>query len=100
MYLVSPLSVSFMARRYSLDPMDRYCAREGFFRTAREVIDNIPFEIQGGQLIAETGPHREAKGDYNFEPTAFAGGFDVPGPAVSITKSNRAASHEPKLLSV
>ena len=80
--------------------MDRYCAREGFFRTAREVIDNIPFEIQGGQLIAETGPHREAKGDYNFQPTAFAGGFDVPGPAVSITKSNRAASHEPKLLSV
>jgi hypothetical protein len=67
MYLVSPLSVSFMARRYSLDPMDRYCAREGFFRTAREVIDNISFEIQGEQLIAETRSRREAKGDYSFQ---------------------------------
>jgi hypothetical protein len=100
MYLVSPLSVSFMARRYSLDPMDRYCAREGFFRTAREVIDNISFEIQGGQLIAERGSHREAKGDYNFQRTAFAGASDVAGPAVSITKSNRAATHQPQLLSV
>jgi hypothetical protein len=63
--------------------MDRYCAREGFFRTAREVIDNISFEIQGGQLIAERGSHREAKGDYNFQRTAFAGASDVAGPAVS-----------------
>src|SRR6266536_3017246 len=69
-YLLNPVSVSFMSRTYSPEPIRRYCAREGFFRATREAIPVPSFEIESALTnqdhgSAESGTERE--GDVRFQ---------------------------------
>src|SRR5580704_7008410 len=45
-YLVSPKSLSFMSRSYSMERFRRYSASVGFSNTAREVLRALSFEIK------------------------------------------------------